>query len=36
MDKTYILRPKYIEAIKPFIGKAVIKVFTGQNGRRQC
>ena len=30
MDKTYILRPKYIEAIKPFIGKAVIKVFTGQ------
>ena len=30
MNKTYIPRPKYIEAVKPFIGKEIIKVFTGQ------
>ena len=30
MDKTYIPRPKYIEMVKPFINKGLIKVFTGQ------
>lgn len=30
MIKTYIPRPKYIERVKPFIGKEIIKVFTGQ------
>lgn len=30
MNKTYIPRPTYIERVKPFIGKEIIKVFTGQ------
>ncbi|MDP3994616.1 MAG: ATP-binding protein [bacterium] len=30
MNKTYIPRPKYLETVKPFIGKEIIKVFTGQ------
>ncbi|MBI4991395.1 ATP-binding protein [Candidatus Gottesmanbacteria bacterium] len=30
MKKIYIPRPKYIERIKPFVGKEIIKVFTGQ------
>lgn len=30
MSKTYIPRPKYIEMVKPFIGKEIIKVLTGQ------
>jgi predicted AAA+ superfamily ATPase len=30
MSKTYIPRPKYIEMVEPFIGKEIIKVFTGQ------
>lgn len=30
MIKTYISRPKYLDRVKPFIGKEIIKVFTGQ------
>lgn len=30
MTKTYIPRPKYTEKVRPFIGKEIIKVFTGQ------
>lgn len=30
MNKKYISRPDYIERIKPFIGKDLIKVFVGQ------
>jgi predicted AAA+ superfamily ATPase len=30
MNKEYIPRPEYIERIKPFIGKDLIKVFVGQ------
>ncbi len=30
MNKKYISRPVYIEKVKPFIGKELIKVFTGQ------
>ncbi|MDO8515355.1 MAG: ATP-binding protein [bacterium] len=30
MNKTYIPRPKYLEMVKPFMGKGIIKVFTGQ------
>jgi uncharacterized protein len=30
MNKEYISRPEYIERIKPFIGKDLIKVFVGQ------
>ena len=29
MDK-FIVRQKYIEAVKPYIGQPIIKVFTGQ------
>lgn len=30
MNKIYIPRPKYLDRVKPFIGKEIIKVFTGQ------
>ena len=30
MNKTYIPRQKYLERVKPFVGKEIIKVFTGQ------
>ncbi len=30
MTKIYIPRPQYLEKVKPFIGKDIIKVFTGQ------
>ena len=30
MRKIYITRPKYLEMVRPFIGKEIIKVFTGQ------
>ena len=30
MNKTYISREKYLSQVKPFINKAIIKVFTGQ------
>lgn len=30
MNKTYISREKYLKLVKPFIGKQIIKVFTGQ------
>lgn len=30
MNKMYIPRPKYVDRIKPFVGKEIIKVFTGQ------
>jgi len=29
-NKTYIPRPKYLEMVRPFMGKEIIKVFTGQ------
>lgn len=30
MSAVYIKRPAYIDKIKPFIGKQIIKVLTGQ------
>lgn len=30
MEKKYIKRPLYTERIRPFIGKQLIKVLTGQ------
>ena len=30
MSKEYISRPDYIERIRPFIGKDIIKVLVGQ------
>jgi len=32
MRESYIKRPVYLDRIKPFIGKQIIKVITGQRG----